>query len=66
MLRFGQEKDIFLSSKLSGSGLGFFQPARIQTMDTEDINAVVNNNNIYLLQLGCYPVAVLILHVNKT
>jgi len=23
-------------------------------------------NNIYLLQLGCYPVAVLILHVNKT
>ena len=26
----------------------------------------VNNNNIYLLQLGCYPVAVVILHVNKT
>jgi len=25
-----------------------------------------NNNNIYLLQLGCYPVAVVILHVNKT
>ena len=24
-----------------------------------------NNNNIYLLQLGCYPVAVVILHVNK-
>jgi len=24
------------------------------------------NNNIYLLQLGCYPVAVVILHVNKT
>jgi len=23
-----------------------------------------NNNNIYLLQLGCYPVAVVILHVN--
>jgi len=23
-------------------------------------------NNIYLLQLGCYPVAVVILHVNKT
>ena len=22
-------------------------------------------NNIYLLQLGCYPVAVVILHVNK-
>jgi len=25
-----------------------------------------NNNNIYLLQLVCYPVAVVILHVNKT
>jgi len=23
------------------------------------------NNNIYLLQLGCYLVAVVILHVNK-
>jgi len=23
-------------------------------------------NNIYLLQLGCYPVAVVILHINKT
>jgi len=25
-----------------------------------------NNNNSYLLQLGCHPVAVVILHVNKT
>ena len=25
-----------------------------------------NNNNIYLLQLSCYPVRVVILHVNKT
>jgi len=25
-----------------------------------------NNSNIYLLQLGCLPVAVVILHVNKT
>ena len=25
-----------------------------------------NNNNIYLLQLGCHPVAVVILHVHKT
>jgi len=24
-----------------------------------------NNNNIYLLQLGCHPVAVVILHVYK-
>ena len=23
-------------------------------------------NNIYLLQLGCHPVTVVILHVNKT
>jgi len=29
-------------------------------------NYSVNNNNIYLLQLGCYPVAVVILHVYKT
>ena len=28
--------------------------------------AVCYNNNIYLLQLGCHPVAVVILHVNKT
>ena len=38
----------------------------------QDINLSVNNNNndnnnnIYLLQLGCHPVAVVILHVNKT
>ena len=30
------------------------------------IDNVCNNNNIYLLLLGCYPVAVVILHVNKT
>jgi len=24
-----------------------------------------NNNNNYILKLGCYPVAVVILHVNK-
>ena len=29
-------------------------------------NWIYNNNNIYLLQLGCYPVAVVILHVYKT
>ena len=26
----------------------------------------LNDNNIYLLQLGCHPVAVVILHVYKT
>jgi len=26
---------------------------------------LVNNNNIYKLQLGCHPVAVVILHVHK-
>jgi len=29
-------------------------------------NANNNNDNIYVLQLGCHPVAVVILHVNKT
>ena len=29
------------------------------------INNNNNNNNIYLLQLGCHPVAVVILHVYK-
>ena len=28
-------------------------------------NNNINNNNIYLLQLGCHPVAVVILHVYK-
>jgi len=32
----------------------------------EDNNNNNINNNIYLLQLGCHPVAVFILHVNKT
>ena len=31
-----------------------------------DITLYNNNNNIYLLHLGCYPVAVVILHVYKT
>ena len=29
-------------------------------------NNNINNNSIYLLQLGCHPVAVVILHVYKT
>jgi len=29
----------------------------------EDLPCNFNNNNIYLLQLGCHPVAVVILHV---
>jgi len=29
-------------------------------------NKKTYNNNIYLLQLGCYPMAVVILHVYKT
>ena len=32
----------------------------------DDDNNNNNNNNIYLLQLGCHPVAVVILHVYKT
>ena len=30
------------------------------------VNNININNNIYLLQLGCYPRAVVILNVNKT
>ena len=30
-----------------------------------DVSKGSYNNNIYLLQLGCYQVAVVILHVNK-
>ena len=37
--------------------------ALVNTMTAYNNN---DNNNIYLLQLGCYPVAVVILHVNKT
>ena len=34
--------------------------------DDDDDDNNNNNNNIYLLQLGCNPVAVVILHVYKT
>jgi hypothetical protein len=34
--------------------------------DDDDNNNNNNNNNIYLPQVGCHPVAVVILHVNKT
>jgi len=34
--------------------------------DDDNNNNNNNNNNFYLLQLGCYPVAVVMLHVNKT
>ena len=38
--------------------------------NVDNLNNINNNNNIYLLQLGCHPVAVVILrvhvHVNKT
>ena len=36
----------------------------IQLLDNRNNNN--NNNNIYLLQLGCNPVAVVMLHVYKT
>ena len=38
----------------------------LELSDTENNNNNNNNNNIYLLQLGCNPVAVVILHVHKT
>ena len=34
--------------------------------DLNEIEWAFINNNIYLLQLGCHPVAVAILHLNKT
>jgi len=37
-----------------------------QTQYNFNSNNNNNNNNIYLLQLGCHPVAVVILHVYKT
>ena len=49
----------------SESGMSFMSYTAIYT-DPENNNNNNNNNNIYLLQLGCHPVAVVILHVNKT
>jgi hypothetical protein len=34
--------------------------------DDDDDDDDNNNNNTYSLQLGCYPVAAVILHVYKT
>jgi len=43
-----------------------FNRTTLQVFVTYRIGALYNNNNnIYLLQLGCYPVAVVILHVYK-
>ena len=41
-------------------------PARINNNNNNNNNNDNNNNNIYLLQLGCNPVAVVMLHVYKT
>jgi len=38
----------------------------LQTGEVSFGNVANNNNNIYLLHLGCYLVAVVILHVYKT
>jgi len=37
-----------------------------QLLSSGEFCKLRDNNNIYLLQLGCHPVAVVILHVNKT
>ena len=44
--------------------LGTISAFAFRRRETNNYNS--NNNNIYLLQLGCHPVAVVILHVNKT
>jgi len=43
-----------------------FTEHRPRSDDDDDDDDDNNNNNIYLLQLGCHPVAVVILHANKT
>jgi len=66
---------VFISdTNISGSSFLFSSPYfKFVTFDRKKRLCVVfhaftrfNNINIYLLQLGRYPVAVVILHVNKT
>ena len=38
----------------------------IVQLSGNSVTVTYNNNNIYLLQLGFHPVAVVILHVHKT
>ena len=53
--------------KLNENSVGSSQVAAFadQTDRENDLNNNYNNN-IYLLQLGWYPVVLIILHVNKT
>jgi len=65
--RFKAEWKYFLSSaswfrKVHSSIGRFLVFANLSYLQEQHVD---NNNNIYLLQLGCYPVAVVILHVNK-
>jgi len=56
----------FCSSAASVIRLSLQQEKRIGSLISGSLNNNNNNNNnIYLLQLGCHPVAVVILHVNK-
>jgi len=44
----------------------FFGQQQESSGDDDDDDDNNNNISIYLLQLGCHPVAVVILHVYKT
>jgi len=46
--------------------MGHHQLKSVSIFSTTFNNNNNNNNNIYLLQLCCYPVAVVILHLHKT
>jgi len=57
---------IFALEKLTSGSESQIIFLEIKFFYTQQLIFCSNNNNIYLLQLGCYPVAVVILHVNKT
>jgi len=50
-------RDILNGTKRNHKSKGVLKFIRVTTTN--------NNNNIYYLQLGCHPVAVVILHVHK-
>ena len=59
---------LFTAIGLSAGGSGYFTCKQNMKLVTTKSNNNNNNNNIfiYLLQLVCHPVAVVILHVYKT
>ena len=60
---FGAQVLIVRRPKLYCTVSGIIAPIGVMIPETVQYSF---NNNIYLLQLGCNPVAVVILHVYKT